>query len=56
MNIFPWFPGTMSGGGSRVCKGRMGSVVVEEFDPKKLEQLESKLAKVSVEPLLSELC
>ena len=36
----------MSGGGSRVCKGRMGSKVIVEVDPKEMEEMEQKLEKV----------
>ncbi|KAI0239488.1 Structural maintenance of chromosomes protein 4 [Lamellibrachia satsuma] len=35
--------GTMSGGGSRVSKGRMGCTVVDDIDPQKLAQLEANL-------------
>ena len=35
--------GTMAGGGTRVSKGRMGSQVVEDLDPKQLEKLENQL-------------
>ena len=37
----------MSGGGKRVSKGRMGSSVITEVDPKQLEKWESDLEKVS---------
>ena len=37
----------MAGGGSRVSKGRMGSQVVEDIDPKELDKLESQLEKVT---------
>lgn len=40
--------GTMSGGGNRVSKGRMGSSVVVEVDPNELRNLEIKLEKVRV--------
>ena len=33
----------MAGGGGRVSKGRMGSHVVEDVDPKQLERLENQL-------------
>ena len=42
--------GTMAGGGSRVSKGRMGSQVLEDIDPKRLERLENQL-KVDVADL-----
>lgn len=37
--------GTMSGGGNTVSKGRMGSSVVEEINPKELEKYEMELEK-----------
>ena len=40
------FTGTMSGGGGKVCKGRMGSAVVTDIDPKELQSMETKLQKV----------
>ena len=36
----------MSGGGGKVCKGRMGSAVVTDIDPKELQSMETKLQKV----------
>lgn len=36
----------MSGGGSRVCKGKMGSAVVAPVDPKKLAEWEKQLEQV----------
>lgn len=36
----------MSGGGGKVSKGRMGSSVVVEIDPKELQALEKNLEKV----------
>ena len=44
--IFLVFPGTMSGGGKTVCKGRMGSSVVSDVDTKDLANNETKLKKV----------
>ena len=38
--------GTMSGGGGRVCKGKMGSSVVMDVDPKAVEVWEKQLEKV----------
>ena len=38
--------GTMSGGGTRVSKGRMGCTVVDDVDPQKLAQLEANLRQV----------
>lgn len=35
--------GTMSGGGSRVCKGKMGSAVVADVDPKAVEEWQKQL-------------
>ncbi|XP_033759958.1 structural maintenance of chromosomes protein 4-like isoform X2 [Pecten maximus] len=39
--------GTMSGGGKSVCKGRMGSAVVADVDPKELNNLENSLEKLA---------
>eukprot|EP00058_Branchiostoma_floridae_P017967 XP_002603456.1 hypothetical protein BRAFLDRAFT_80430 [Branchiostoma floridae] len=39
--------GTMTGGGTKVIKGRMGSSVVSDFNPKEMENMESKLARLS---------
>ena len=38
--------GTMSGGGSRVCRGKMGSTVITDVDPKAVEEWENQLEKV----------
>ena len=38
--------GTMSGGGGKVSKGRMGCAVVEDVDPKQLTTLEKDLNDV----------
>lgn len=35
--------GTMSGGGSRVCKGRMGSKVISDIDPQDMQRMEQQL-------------
>lgn len=43
----------MSGGGGRVCKGRMGSSLVVDVDPAQLKQMETKLEKVGVLYLLN---
>lgn len=37
----------MSGGGSRVCKGKMGSAVVADVDPKAVEEWQKQLDAVS---------
>lgn len=39
--------GTMSGGGTRVCKGKMGSAVVVDVDPKDVEEWQKQLDNVS---------
>ncbi|GAB1598806.1 structural maintenance of chromosomes protein 4-like [Argonauta hians] len=41
--------GTISGGGNQVAKGRMGSSVVEQIDPKELEKAEKELQQMSEE-------
>ncbi|XP_029636692.1 structural maintenance of chromosomes protein 4 [Octopus sinensis] len=41
--------GTISGGGNTVLKGRMGSSVIEEIDPKELEKAEKALVKLTDE-------
>lgn len=41
--------GTMSGGGNTVSKGRMGSSVLEEVNPKELEKCEKELEKYTEE-------
>ena len=38
--------GTMSGGGKTVCKGRMGSSIASEVDPRELNNMENSLEKV----------
>ena len=38
--------GTMSGGGNKVIKGKMGSSLVERVDPKELQTMEKELEKV----------
>ena len=38
--------GTMSGGGGRVSKGRMGSRVVEDVNPREVEEMEGQLQQV----------
>jgi hypothetical protein len=35
--------GAMSGGGSKVAKGRMGSSIVHDVTPQQLQELERKL-------------
>ncbi|XP_055958455.1 structural maintenance of chromosomes protein 4 [Patella vulgata] len=42
--------GTLSGGGSKVSKGRMGSAAVTDVDPKQLTAIEKSLEKATVEP------
>jgi hypothetical protein len=37
--------GTMSGGGKTVCRGRMGSSIASEVDPKELNNMENSLEK-----------
>ena len=39
------FAGTMSGGGNKVVKGRMGSSIVSDISPDQLEAMERKLEK-----------
>lgn len=39
------FAGTMSGGGNKVVKGRMGSSIVSDVSPDQLEAMERKLEK-----------
>lgn len=39
------FEGTMSGGGNKVVKGRMGSSIVSDVNPDQLEQMEKTLEK-----------
>ncbi|XP_069103456.1 structural maintenance of chromosomes protein 4-like [Argopecten irradians] len=39
--------GTMSGGGKSVCKGRMGSAIVSDIDPKELTNMENSLEKLT---------
>jgi hypothetical protein len=46
-------PGTMSGGGKTVCKGRMGSAVISDVDPKELSNMENSLEKVRYKLILS---
>ncbi|KAL3847105.1 hypothetical protein ACJMK2_018035 [Sinanodonta woodiana] len=41
--------GTMSGGGKSVCKGRMGSSVVSDIDPKEVANMENKLSKLTTD-------
>ncbi|XP_066266590.1 structural maintenance of chromosomes protein 4-like [Branchiostoma lanceolatum] len=41
--------GTMTGGGTKVIKGRMGSCVASDFNPKEVENMENKLARLSQE-------
>lgn len=36
----------MSGGGTAVCKGKMGSSIVTDVDPKEIANMESSLEKV----------
>ena len=36
----------MSGGGTRVCRGKMGSTVITDVDPKVVEEWENQLEKV----------
>lgn len=36
----------MSGGGKTVCRGRMGSSIASEVDPKELNNMENSLEKV----------
>lgn len=44
VNVF--YLGTMSGGGKTVCRGRMGSSIASEVDPKELNNMENSLEKV----------
>ncbi|XP_074657787.1 structural maintenance of chromosomes protein 4-like isoform X2 [Tubulanus polymorphus] len=37
--------GTMSGGGKTACKGRMGSAIASDVDPKQIERMENDLQK-----------
>lgn len=46
-NILIVHLGTMSGGGTRVCKGKMGSAVVVDVDPKDVEDWQKQLDNVS---------
>lgn len=41
--------GTMSGGGKTVCRGRMGSSIASEVDPKELNNMENSLEKVTAD-------
>ena len=43
---FSLSPGAMSGGGNTVCKGKMGSALVQDVDPKELNTMENTLEKV----------
>ncbi|KAK2144822.1 hypothetical protein LSH36_727g01027 [Paralvinella palmiformis] len=45
--------GTMSGGGSRVSKGRMGSKVVSDVDPEQMQNMEHHLEKSLTEQEVS---
>jgi len=38
--------GTMSGGGSRVVKGKMSSTIIQEMDESSMQNLEKQLEKV----------
>lgn len=42
---FFWSEGTMSGGGNKVVKGRMGSSIVSDVSPEQLETMEKILEK-----------
>ena len=46
MAVFLLSPGAMSGGGNTVCKGKMGSALVQDVDPKELNTMENTLEKV----------
>ena len=48
--------GTMSGGGSRVSKGRMGCTVVADVDPQQLAELEANLRQVCAFLFSCEFC
>ncbi|RUS83429.1 hypothetical protein EGW08_008801 [Elysia chlorotica] len=39
--------GAMSGGGNTVCKGKMGSALVQDVDPKELNTMENTLEKMT---------
>lgn len=39
------FKGTMSGGGNKVVKGRMGSSIMSDVNPDQLEAMEKTLEK-----------
>ena len=39
--------GTMSGGGSRVLKGKMSSTIIQEIDENSMQNLEKQLEKVT---------
>ncbi|XP_059156870.1 structural maintenance of chromosomes protein 4-like [Physella acuta] len=41
--------GAMSGGGTSVCKGKMGSSIVTDVDPKEIANMESSLEKLNQE-------
>ena len=45
----------MAGGGGRVSKGRMGSRLTEEVDPKILQEMDQKLQKVTQMCIFSQL-
>jgi hypothetical protein len=38
----------MSGGGGRICRGKMGSKVIMDVDPKTVEDWEKRLEKVRI--------
>jgi hypothetical protein len=40
--------GTMSGGGGKACKGKMGSSVIMDVDQKTVDDWENQLEKVGV--------
>ena len=42
----------MSGGGSRVLKGKMSSTIVQEIDESSMQNLEKQLEKVNNIPLI----
>jgi len=46
-NVAVMFVGTMSGGGSRVVKGKMSSTIIQEIDENSMKNLEKQLEKVT---------
>lgn len=44
--LLSFHAGTMSGGGTKVSRGRMGSSVLTEVDPRELYKMEQELDEV----------